>query len=66
MDQMEENIIEERLNGWIKISKDEMTKDLQNSLNAQNTLIDISKYEDEIESLITEKTNHLLFQMTLL
>ena len=29
--------------------------DLQNSLNAQNTLIDISKYEDEIESLITGK-----------
>ena len=43
---------------WLdkKISKDEMTKDLQNSLNAQNTLIDISKYEDEIESLITGRS----------
>ena len=39
---------------WLgkKISKTEMTKDLQKSLTAQNTLIDISKYEDELQQLL--------------
>lgn len=35
-----------------KIHKNEMSKDLLNSLQAQNTLIDISKYEEELEKLI--------------
>ena len=42
---------------WIKkqINVDEMTKELKNSLSAQNTLIDISKYDEELESLIYGK-----------
>ena len=32
--------------------KTEMTGDLQKSLNAQNTLIDISKYKDELQQLL--------------
>lgn len=38
-----------------KINKNEMSKDLLNSLQAQNTLIDISKYEEELEKLIFGK-----------
>ena len=38
----------------IKVS--EISKELKNSLTAQNTLIDISKYEDELENLIYGKS----------
>ena len=44
---------------WLKTSllKSEMSQPLINTLNTQNTLVDISKYSDEIEGLLYENSS---------
>ena len=40
---------------WIEtsITKDDLSQEMRNSLNAQNTLIDISKYSSEIDEILS-------------
>lgn len=46
---------------WFKtsLSRSEMSQSLINSLNAQNTLIDISKHSDEIEAFLYDNQNKI-------
>ena len=46
---------------WLSpsILKTEMSQSLKSSLQAQNTLIDISKHSEEIESLLFEESSNI-------